>query len=72
MSFKVYLSGEIHTTWREEIKQGAKDKGLDIIFTSPVTNHESSDSAGDHLGEWYKQKTTDKPYAPSKPFNTIF
>jgi hypothetical protein len=28
--------------------------------------------AGDHLGEWYKQKTTDKPYAPSKPFNTIF
>ena len=50
MSFKVYLSGEIHTSWREEIKQGARENGLDIIFTSPVTNHEASDSAGDHLG----------------------
>ena len=55
MSFTVYLSGEIHTSWREEIKQGAKDNGLDIVFTSAVTNHEASDSAGDHLGEEEKQ-----------------
>ena len=51
MAFRVYLSGEIHTSWRDEIKQGAKDNGLDIIFTSAVTNHEASDSAGDHLGK---------------------
>ena len=50
MSFTVYLSGEIHTSWRDEIKQGAKDNGLDIVFTSAVTDHESSDAAGDHLG----------------------
>jgi len=51
MAFRVYLSGEIHTSWRDEIKQGAKDNGLDIIFASAVTDHEASDSAGDHLGK---------------------
>jgi YtoQ family protein len=55
MSFKVYLSGEIHTSWREEIKEGVKQNGLDIVFTSAVTNHEASDSAGDHLGEESQQ-----------------
>lgn len=50
MSFTVYLSGEIHTAWREEIAQGAHALGLDITFTSAVTDHEASDAAGDHLG----------------------
>lgn len=49
MSFYVYLSGEIHSNWREEIQAGAEQKGLDIIFTAPVTNHEASDAAGDML-----------------------
>ncbi len=47
--FTVYLSGEIHTDWREEIKQGAKQHGLDITFLSAVTDHEASDAAGDLL-----------------------
>ncbi|MFD2190628.1 YtoQ family protein [Pistricoccus aurantiacus] len=51
MSFSVYLSGEIHTDWRDEIKRGAKEAGLDIEFTSAVTDHDASDAAGDHLGE---------------------
>lgn len=50
MRFSVYLSGEIHTDWREEIKRGAAAKGLEIEFTSPVTDHDASDAAGDHLG----------------------
>ena len=36
----VYLSGEIHTDWRDEIIGQCKQEGLDINFTSPVTNHE--------------------------------
>ena len=40
----VYLSGEIHTNWREQIIDGAK--GLDVSFNSPVTNHEASDDCG--------------------------
>jgi len=49
MSFTVYLSGEIHSTWRAEIQQGAQALGLDITFTAPVTDHDASDAAGDHL-----------------------
>ena len=51
MNWNVYLSGEIHSDWRQKIMQGAKDKGLDIIFTSAVTEHEASDAAGDVLGK---------------------
>lgn len=51
MSFYVYLSGEIHTNWRDEIKRGARAADLDIVFTAPVTDHEASDAAGDCLGE---------------------
>ena len=50
MSFTVYLSGEIHTAWREEIQQAAQALGLDITFTSAVTDHAASDAAGDMLG----------------------
>lgn len=50
MSFVVYLSGEIHTDWRDEIRRGAAARGLDITFTSAVTDHEASDAAGDSLG----------------------
>ena len=51
MSWTVYLSGEIHTDWRDQIIAGAQSHELDIEFTSAVTNHEASDAAGDVLGE---------------------
>lgn len=41
---KVYLSGEIHTDWREQITNGAQ--GLDIVFSGPVTDHAASDDCG--------------------------
>ncbi|MCL4127658.1 UNVERIFIED_CONTAM: hypothetical protein GTU68_026144 [Idotea baltica] len=41
---KVYLSGEIHTDWREQITDGAA--GLDVEFNSPVTDHAASDDCG--------------------------
>ncbi|MEQ6249178.1 YtoQ family protein [Sulfitobacter sp. HNIBRBA3233] len=41
---KVYLSGEIHTDWRERIVAGAQD--LDVVFDSPVTDHAASDDCG--------------------------
>ena len=47
----VYLAGEIHTNWREEIIENCKKEKLDIQFTSPVTDHPSSDDCGvDILG----------------------
>ena len=44
MTLKVYLSGEIHTDWREQITDGAA--GLDVSFSAPVTDHAASDDCG--------------------------
>jgi len=46
----VYLSGEIHSDWRKRIEDGSEKLKLPIVFTSAVTDHEASDSAGDLLG----------------------
>ena len=51
MDLNVYLSGEIHTDWRQRIKDGCAAHGLSIEFTSAVTDHAASDAAGDVLGE---------------------
>ncbi len=50
MNWNVYLSGEIHTDWRQQIIDGAKAHNLPVTFTSAVTDHEASDAAGDMLG----------------------
>ena len=42
----VYLSGEIHSDWRQEIIKLCKKQNLNISFSSPVTNHEASDNCG--------------------------
>jgi YtoQ family protein len=62
MTWQVYLSGEIHTDWRDQIINGCEAAGLDIIFTSAVTNHDASDAAGDCFGGedksyWRDQKS---------------
>ncbi|MBO6853988.1 MAG: YtoQ family protein [Marivivens sp.] len=44
MTLRVYLSGEIHTDWREQIIEGSQ--GLDVQFDSPVTDHDASDDCG--------------------------
>ena len=51
MNWKVYLSGEIHSDWRERIINGAREADLSLEFLAPVTDHASSDNAGDVLGQ---------------------
>jgi len=46
MTLTVYLSGEIHTGWREAIRDGAAAAGLDVAFAAPVTDHAASDDCG--------------------------
>jgi YtoQ family protein len=48
MSLNVYLSGEIHTDWRQRIIDGCEGAGFS--FSSAVTDHDASDAAGDLLG----------------------
>ena len=46
MDLTVYLSGEIHTNWRDRIEDACNIAGLDIEFLAPVTDHGSSDDCG--------------------------
>ena len=42
----IYLSGEIHSDWRQEIIKLCNKENLEISFSSPITNHEASDNCG--------------------------
>jgi len=42
-TWRVYLSGEIHSDWRERITEGVESKDLPVVLTSPNTSHEDSD-----------------------------
>src|SRR3954454_10878875 len=46
MAWNVYLAGEIHSDWRERIAAGSKGAGLDVAFSSPVTDHGAPDDVG--------------------------
>jgi YtoQ family protein len=46
MHWTVYLSGEIHTDWRDIIEAQAAAAELSVSFTSPVTDHGASDDCG--------------------------
>ncbi len=45
-TWKLYLSGEIHSDWREQIGQGCEQAGLPVEISAPVTHHEASDDCG--------------------------
>lgn len=46
MPWHVYLSGEIHSDWRDRIADGVRDAGLDVELSAPVTDHVASDDCG--------------------------
>ncbi len=51
-TWSVYLSGEIHSDWRERIADGVRDAGLPVELLAPVTDHSASDDVGESiLGE---------------------
>ena len=45
-NWSVYLSGEIHTNWRNKISSGISNLGLSVTISSPITDHTSSDNCG--------------------------
>ena len=45
-TWRVYLAGEIHSDWRERIESAAREAGLPVSFSAPVTDHGASDDAG--------------------------
>jgi YtoQ family protein len=45
-TWHVYLSGEIHSDWRERIAEGVRKAGLPVELMAPVTDHAASDDVG--------------------------
>ena len=45
-TWAVYLSGEIHSDWRQRIADGAGQAGLPVELLAPVTDHAASDDVG--------------------------
>src|SRR4249919_2443515 len=45
-AWRVYLSGGIHSDWRERIEAGVREAGLPVELFAPVTDHAASDEAG--------------------------
>jgi len=45
-NWDVYLSGEIHTDWRDRIAAGIEAAGLPVSLSAPVTDHSTSDDCG--------------------------
>lgn len=59
MELIVYLAGQIHDNWREEIINKSKEKKLPLKFVGPQTNHDRSDNIGEEIigaqpGNYYK------------------
>jgi YtoQ family protein len=58
----IYLSGEIHSDWRERIRDGAQAANLNVLFVAPVTDHAKSDDCGvsilgaEENAFWHDQK----------------
>ena len=49
MEWNVYLSGEIHSNWRDLIKEKFISLDLPIYFSNPETDHELSDDCGEKI-----------------------
>ena len=61
MKFVVYLAGQIHDNWREEIETKVNEKKLPFEFVSPQTNHDLSDAIGETVlgeqpGKYYRDE----------------
>ncbi len=61
MELIVYLAGEIHSPWRQEIEDKARERNLPLKFVAPHTTHERSDDIGEAVlgkqpGNYYRDE----------------
>jgi len=49
MNLTVYLAGQIHDDWRDQLEKKAKEKELPLTFVAPQTNHDLSDDIGENI-----------------------
>ncbi len=46
MHWTVYLAGEIHSDWRQQIESRIAQRKLPVTLVSPVIDHDASDNCG--------------------------
>ena len=68
-NWTVYLSGEIHTDWREKIADGIKKSSLPVTLLAPVTDHASSDDCGNVHAPWCTDHTNYHENLCNRPFH---
>lgn len=61
MKLTVYLAGQIHDEWRQDLIKQTEDKGLALDFVYPQTNHDISDDIGEKIlgeqpGDYYRDE----------------
>ena len=61
MNLIVYLAGQIHDDWRDQLESKAKEKQLPLKFVSPQTDHDRSDDIGEAIlgkqpGDYYRDE----------------
>ncbi|SFS46010.1 YtoQ family protein [Marininema halotolerans] len=49
MELIVYLAGQIHDDWRDQLRQKAEERGLPLTFKGPQENHDRSDAIGETI-----------------------
>ncbi|GAE25800.1 hypothetical protein JCM9140_1817 [Halalkalibacter wakoensis JCM 9140] len=49
MELLVYLAGEIHSSWRTQLKEQAQKQNLPLRFTGPMEDHQRSDHIGEEI-----------------------
>lgn len=49
MELNVYLAGQIHDDWREQLRQKAEEMKLPLRFFGPMENHDRSDNIGEEI-----------------------
>jgi YtoQ family protein len=45
-TWRVYLSGEIHSDWRTQLETSTRERDLPVEFLAPVADHSASDNCG--------------------------
>ncbi|PSA93601.1 hypothetical protein C6371_00650 [Bacillus atrophaeus] len=71
MQFTVYLAGEIHSNWRDELKEKTKSLKLPITFVGPMEHHDRSDNIGEEImGEQHDAVLKDDKASDVNNFRT--
>ena len=48
-SITIYLAGEVHSSWRQQLRDLVAERGVNVNFVGPQEEHDRSDSVGEDI-----------------------